>query len=323
MAAVDRATRGSRASHMRQEQADETGSNGHRGCSQVWAGWHRGSCFGNHNWGHQSHGAQQPWDTAALGHSVSQGHGIFVLDSQGCSNCISMVLLPQLRGRGTGMQPVLGAGPRGCSWMPALSGCQPHPLPGLSLTSPPLASPPSPAPPPWPLPAWLLLRSSGAQVKPTPHCAGAPRTPCPPHPPGATLPGPGPGRAPSPTVVGAAAASAREQVHFLEPCSCCAAMLAHACCQHRGRATAPGTGHGALPAALGHGRVPKAGSCLLPGHLAPAAGPCPQGASWLPAGPCCDVSTRPLLCSLVQEPPPCACRASGVAAVAQGRRVTH
>uniref|UniRef100_A0A8B9RUK2 DNA (cytosine-5)-methyltransferase N-terminal domain-containing protein n=1 Tax=Accipiter nisus TaxID=211598 RepID=A0A8B9RUK2_9AVES len=31
--------------------------------------------------------------------------------------------------------------------MSALSGCQPHPLPGLSLTSPPPASPPSPAPP--------------------------------------------------------------------------------------------------------------------------------------------------------------------------------
>lgn len=229
--------------------------------------------------GHQSHGAPEPWGTAALGHSMSQGHGIFMLDPQGCSSCIPMVLLPQLGGHRAGMQPVLGAGLHSCSWMPALSGCQPHPLPGLSLTSPPLASPPSPAPPPWPLPAWLLpSRSSGAQVKPTPHCAGAPRTPCtpcPPRHPGATMPGPG--RAPGPAAVGAAAASAREQVHFLEPRSCCAAMLAHACCQRQGQATAPGTGHGALPAALRHGGVPKAGSCLLPGHPAPAAGLCPQG----------------------------------------------
>lgn len=238
--------------------------------------------------------------------SVSQCHGIFVLDPQGCSSCIPMVWLPQLGGTqgrnvaGAGARQ--GAGPRSCSWMLALSGCQPHPLPGLSLTSPPPASPPSPAPPPWPLPAWLLPPgSSGAQVKPTPCRAGASRTPCPRRCRGARrVPerGQGPQRA---VGVGAAAASAREQVHFPEPRSCCAAMLAHACCQ--GWATAPGTGRGALPAALGRSGVPKAGSCLLHGYPAPAAGPCPRGASWLPAGLSRDVSTWPSLRSAVQEPP--------------------
>lgn len=65
-------------------------------------------------------------------------------------------------------------------------------------------------------------------------------------------------RAPStPRFLGAAVASAQEQVHFPEPRPCSAAIPAHACCQHQRCATAPGTGVGHCQLLWGTAWSPK------------------------------------------------------------------
>lgn len=154
--AGDKAARGSRAFPHARPQAG--GDRGTGGCRLGLGGWTVGGTEGA-GLGDRGRGALQPWGTTATGHSTSQIHRTFGLDPSrnvpaAARRCCGQhyLQLPQPKGEGgqrrAGMRPGLApAGPCECSWMSALSGCQPHPLPGLSLTSPPPASPPSPAPP--------------------------------------------------------------------------------------------------------------------------------------------------------------------------------
>lgn len=147
-----------------------TGADGNRGA------WLTQAEFGLAGVGVSWSGALQLWGAMAMGPGLSQPSGTFGLEP---SRDVLRASPPasaagageggqrQAAGMRPGLAPALAAGPHGCSWMAALSGCQPHPLPGLSLASPPPASPPSPAPPLWPLPALAAAEgSSGAQVKP-------------------------------------------------------------------------------------------------------------------------------------------------------------